>query len=154
MPARPAVPVPARRSSVATTALPCESCPVTMRRTSSAMAFLLYARPSHSTSIEPVDLRAAIAGGETARFVELSADAPADLPCEALKEVDVVSALGRLADQIVDPPGVLTNKNAPTVGFDPVENNCRRRSRGHRGLLAKAPFALGNHLLDVFIRQT
>src|SRR5438477_8672503 len=42
MPARPAAPVPARRSSVATTALPCESCPVTMRRTSSAMAFLLY----------------------------------------------------------------------------------------------------------------
>src|SRR5690349_595939 len=35
---RPAAPVPARRSSVATTALPCESCPVTMRRTSSAMA--------------------------------------------------------------------------------------------------------------------
>src|SRR5215467_2533854 len=42
MPARPAAPVPAMRSSVATTALPCESCPVTMRRTSSAMAFLLY----------------------------------------------------------------------------------------------------------------
>jgi len=31
-----------RRDSIATTALPCESCPVTMRRTSSAMAFLLY----------------------------------------------------------------------------------------------------------------
>jgi hypothetical protein len=84
------------------------------------MAFLLYARLSHSTSIETVDLRAAIAGGEeTARIVELSADSPADFGCEALEEVDVVSALGRLADQIVDPPGVLTNKNAPTVGFDP-----------------------------------
>src|SRR3954470_16217295 len=42
MPARPAALVPARRSSVATTALPCESCPVTMRRTSSAMAFRLF----------------------------------------------------------------------------------------------------------------
>src|SRR6516165_5979261 len=37
----PAAPVPAMRSSVATTALPRESCPVTIRRTSSAMAFLL-----------------------------------------------------------------------------------------------------------------
>jgi hypothetical protein len=44
--------------------LPSESCPVTMRRTSSAMAFLLDARLSHSTSIESVDLRAAIAGGK------------------------------------------------------------------------------------------
>ena len=40
-PPRPAAPVPAMRSSVATTAPPCESCPVTIRRTSSAMAFLL-----------------------------------------------------------------------------------------------------------------
>jgi hypothetical protein len=35
-----------------------------------------------------------------------------------------------VANQIIDPPGVLANKNAPTVGFDPVENNGRHRSRG------------------------
>ena len=48
-----AAPVPARRSSVATTALPCKSCPVTMRRTSGAMAFRSRAGyGSHSQAVD------------------------------------------------------------------------------------------------------
>jgi hypothetical protein len=46
-------------------------------------------------------------------------------------------AAGCQCTQIIDLLGVFANKNAPPIGFDPVENDCRRCSRGHRGHLAK-----------------
>ena len=45
--------------------------------------------------------------------------APADLARKLVKEVDIVGALWRPADQFIDLMGVWPDQNAPLVGLDP-----------------------------------
>jgi Oxidoreductase molybdopterin binding domain len=80
-------------------------------------------------------------------------DAATGLAREALKELHAVGAFRRLADQFVEPLGVGSYEDAPPVGLDPVEDDSRRLCRGRWSVLAKAAFALGDHLPNVFVGQ-
>src|SRR6201993_944145 len=51
---------------------------------------------------------------------------PANLARELLEEIDIISALGRPADQFIDLMGVWPDQNAPLVGLDTVEDDRRR----------------------------
>src|SRR6516164_2899969 len=66
---------------------------------------------------------------------------PPDLARELLEEIDIVGALGRLADQFIDLMGVRPDQNAPLVGLDSVEDDrCRFGGAGRR-LLAEPTLA-------------
>src|SRR6266853_1006468 len=77
----------------------------------------------------------------------------ADFGREALEEVDIVGALRRAANQFVDPPGVRSDQDAPTLGLDPVEDDRRSRRCGRRSLLAKAPFAFCHDFPNLVVRH-
>src|ERR1700757_218060 len=58
------------------------------------------------------------AGGEARRGAMSGRQPPASLARELLEEIDIVGALGRPADELIDLMGVWTDENAPLVGLN------------------------------------
>src|SRR5437870_5604326 len=85
--------------------------------------------------------------------IESLRDTPAGFCGKILEEADIVGALRRLPDHFVDLVRILANEDAPFVGLDPVENDCRRLGRARRRVLAKAALALGYHIPNVLVGQ-
>src|SRR5215831_13423012 len=77
--------------------------------------------------------------------IEASRDTPAGHGGHLLEKVEIVGTLRGLPDHFIDLMRVLADEDAPFVGLDPVENDCRRLGRARRRLLKKAALALGHH---------
>src|SRR5215471_17355008 len=117
---------------------------------SSARSPSTCASPTSSTS--PITSSRRYCRKQSSTVIEASRDAPAGLGGEFLEEVEIVGALRRLPDHFIDLVRVRTDENAPFIGLNPVENDCRRLGRAGRRLLAKTALPLGDDFPNVVVR--
>src|SRR3954469_14228748 len=78
---------------------------------------------------------------------------PANIRGKFLEEIDIIGPFWRLPDFLVDPMGILADKNPPPIGLDASQNDGRRLRSGGGGFLQEASCPLTHHHPHVVVGQ-